>query len=135
MDPSGRVQDKASGPADTQAAEPDSNDAAAGAATASTATPRTTMQYLSTRLNDVTAQFPGAMSLDDFLMRAELALGAHDFRGDNAIALTNLCRDESTGILKQRLDQMFGPNFNINGLGACLTCGCLGAQLANTPNP
>ena len=65
--------------------------------------------------------------MDDFIMRTEMALGSHNFRADNAMAMCNVCRDEATGIFKSRLEKAFGPAFNMNGLGACLTCGCLGA--------
>ena len=40
--------------------------------------------------------------------------------------MSNLCRDESTGILKSKIEAIFGANFNINGLGAVLTCGATG---------
>jgi hypothetical protein len=87
------------------------------------------MRYMSQRLAPVDAQFPNSLFMDDFLMRAEMALGAHNFRADNSLAFVNLCRDEATGILKKRIDDIFGASFNTNGLGACLTCGRLGALL------
>lgn len=86
-------------------------------------------KYLSQRMSQVSKHFPSALSLDDFLGRVEVALGAHGFRGDNSIAVTNLCRDESTNIFKTEIDHVFGNSFNINGLGACITCGALGALL------
>ena len=75
------------------------------------------------------------MSADDYLARAEVVLCAHGFRGDNSIAVTNLCRDESTGILKAKIESIFGANFNINGLGAVITCGVtgMGAGLSHAP--
>jgi hypothetical protein len=97
------------------------NDAAGGHSTK-------VMRYMS-RLDLVNAQFPHSMFMDDFLMRVEMALGVHGFRGDNSLALVNLCREEATGILKQRIEFIFGSTFNTNGLGACLTCGRLGAIL------
>lgn len=87
-------------------------------------------KYLSQRMGQVTKHFPSALGLDDFLGRVEVALAAHGFRGDNSIAVTNLCRDESTNIFKTEIDHVFGASFNINGLGACITCGALGAALA-----
>eukprot|EP01025_Chloroclados_australasicus_P052758 TRINITY_DN6160_c0_g2_i1.p2 TRINITY_DN6160_c0_g2~~TRINITY_DN6160_c0_g2_i1.p2 ORF type:complete len:319 (+),score=63.53 TRINITY_DN6160_c0_g2_i1:142-1098(+) len=62
-------------------------------------------------------------------------LCAYGFRGDNSIAVTNLCRDESTNIFKSKIEQVFGANFNINGLGAVLTCGVtgMGAGLSHAP--
>ena len=92
------------------------------------------MRYMSRRLRHVSMQFPRALSMDDFLMRVEVALGLHNFRGDNALALVNVCRDEATGILKSRIDSIFGASFNTNGLGACLTCGCLGAPPSSGPH-
>lgn len=86
-------------------------------------------QYLSQRMGQISKHFPSALGLDDFLGRVEVALGAHGFRGDNSIAVTNLCRDESTNIFKTEIDHVFGSSFNINGLGACITCGALGLLL------
>jgi hypothetical protein len=76
----------------------------------------------------VQKHMPGAMSADDYLSRAEVILCAKGFRGDNSIGVTNLCRDESTGLLKSKIEAIFGANFNINGLGAVLTCGVTGAN-------
>ena len=36
-------------------------------------------------------------------------------------AMSNMCRDEITGILKTKLDIVFGSSFNTNGLGGVLT--------------
>lgn len=52
--------------------------------------------HLAARTERVQALFPGALSADDFIGRAEAALCAYGFLGDNTLALTNLCRDEST---------------------------------------
>jgi hypothetical protein len=92
------------------------------------------MKYLSQRMSDVVKHFPSALAMDDFLMRTEVALGAHGLRGDNCITCVNLCRDESTGIFKRSIDNVFGTAFNINGLGACLTCGRIGS-LPPPPSP
>lgn len=50
-------------------------------------------------------------------------------------ACINLCRDEITQILKHKIDQVYGSSFNINGLGAVLTCGVtgMGAGLSHSP--
>ena len=51
----------------------------------------------------------------------QVSLAAYGFRGDSSLALTCVCRDESTGILKAKIDEIYGQAFNINGLGAaCL---------------
>jgi hypothetical protein len=50
-------------------------------------------------------------------------------------AMVNLCRDEITLSLKQKIDQVFGSSFNTNGLGGVLTCGVTGvaAGLSHAP--
>lgn len=49
--------------------------------------------------------------------------------------MTNLCRDEVTTVLKDKIEQVFGSSFNTNGLGAVLTCGVtgIGAGLSHSP--
>ena len=87
-------------------------------------------ERLNNRTRMVQKHFADALSADDFLARVEVALAAYGFRGDNSLALTNVCRDESTGILKEKIDEIFGQCFNINGLGGVLTCGVTGASLS-----
>lgn len=82
--------------------------------------------HMKKRTLAVQKHMPGAMAADDYLSRCEVMLCAHGFRGDNTIGVSNLCRDESTGILKSKIEAIFGANFNINGLGAVLTCGATG---------
>jgi hypothetical protein len=55
--------------------------------------------------------------------------------GDNSIAITNLCRDEVTVPLKDKIEAVFGSSFNSNGLGAVLTCGVtgMGAGFSHSP--
>jgi hypothetical protein len=50
-------------------------------------------------------------------------------------AMTNLCRDEVTAVLKDQIEAVFGSSFNTNGLGAVLTCGVtgIGAGLSHSP--
>jgi Limiting CO2-inducible proteins B/C beta carbonyic anhydrases len=88
------------------------------------------MQQLSQRVAAMHTHFPGAIALDDYLMRAQIALATHGFSGDSALSLTNVCRDEATAALTTRLDSVFGASFRMCGLGACLTCGRLGALAA-----
>lgn len=85
--------------------------------------------HIAARTATVTRQFPAALSAGDFLSRIEVALANYGFEGSNSIAVTNLCRDEATAILKAKIDAVFGATFNINGLGAGLSCGCLGVPL------
>ncbi|GFH26054.1 LCIB_C_CA domain-containing protein, partial [Haematococcus lacustris] len=55
------------------------------------------------------------------MARLEVALSGFGFTGDNTIAMTNLCRDEVTIPLKDKIESVFGGSFNTNGLGAVLT--------------
>lgn len=50
-------------------------------------------------------------------------------------AVTNLCRDEVTAILKDKIESVWGGSFNVNGLGGVLTCGVTGfkAGLSHAP--
>ena len=49
--------------------------------------------------------------------------------------MVNLCRDEVTVTLKQRIEHVFGSSFSTNGLGGVLTCGVtgIGAGLSHSP--
>lgn len=49
--------------------------------------------------------------------------------------MTNLCRDEVTAILKDKIEAVWGGSFNVNGLGGVLTCGVtgFGAGLSHAP--
>ena len=49
--------------------------------------------------------------------------------------MTNLCRDEVTTVLKDKIESVFGSSFNTNGLGAVLTCGVtgMGAGFSHSP--
>lgn len=89
--------------------------------------------HLAQRLAIVKEHFPAALSAGDFLSRTEMALASCGFQGHNSIAVTNLCRDEATTLLKNKIDNIFGSSFNISGLGACITCGCLGPPPPPSP--
>lgn len=109
--------------------------ASAPTATVTSSSPGLSPGHMRNRVVNVQKHLPGTMAADDYLARAEVVLCAHGFRGDNSIAVTNLCRDESTGILKSKIEAIFGANFNINGLGAVITCGVtgMGAGLSHAP--
>lgn len=50
-------------------------------------------------------------------------------------AMTNLCRDEVTAVLKDKIEAIFGGSFNTNGLGAVLTCGVTGIKAGLSHSP
>jgi len=79
--------------------------------------------------------FPGVLGVDDFIQRVEIALCGYGFTGRNSIACSNLCRDEITAVLKDKIEHSFGGSFNTNGLGGVLTCGVtgIGAGLSHSP--
>jgi len=83
----------------------------------------------------VLSHFPSSMGADDFMARVEMALAAYGFTGDNAIAMSNLCRDESCMILEDKIEAVFGSCFSTHGLGGVLTCGVIGmgAGLSHSP--
>ena len=68
-------------------------------------------------------------------LRVEIALSGFGFTGDNTIAMTNLCRDEVTAILKDKIEAVFGSSFNTNGLGGVLTCGVIGMKAGLSHSP
>jgi hypothetical protein len=84
----------------------------------------------------VNSFFPGALGLDDFVARVEIALfNYYGFTAQNSIAFTNACRDEITKTLRDKIDQVFGEAFAINGLGGVITAGTVGfgAGIAHAP--
>ncbi|GBF88278.1 hypothetical protein Rsub_00990 [Raphidocelis subcapitata] len=91
--------------------------------------------YFTLRHEIVRSHFPTALGVEDFVSRVERALSQFGFNGNNAIAMTNLCRDEVTTILKAEIESVFGSSFNTNGLGGVLTCGVtgMGAGLSHSP--
>uniref|UniRef100_A0A7R9VTR2 Limiting CO2-inducible protein B/C beta carbonyic anhydrase domain-containing protein n=1 Tax=Chlamydomonas euryale TaxID=1486919 RepID=A0A7R9VTR2_9CHLO len=109
----------------------------AAAKEAKTATPakKVDENNLSARHDIVREYFPTAMGVDDFIGRTETMLSFYGFSGDNSIACTNLCRDEVTAILKDKIEGVFGSSFMTNGLGGVITCGVtgFGAGLSHSP--
>ncbi|EIE22504.1 hypothetical protein COCSUDRAFT_16853 [Coccomyxa subellipsoidea C-169] len=95
----------------------------------------TEQAYLTARTRRVAQHFPTALGLDDFLNRLEIALFAYGFTGENCIAMSNMCRDEISATLKQKLDGVFGSSFNTNGLGGVLTCGVTGVKAGLSHSP
>eukprot|EP00878_Enallax_costatus_P044842 GHUV01053602.1.p1 GENE.GHUV01053602.1~~GHUV01053602.1.p1 ORF type:complete len:197 (+),score=33.59 GHUV01053602.1:719-1309(+) len=90
---------------------------------------------LSQRHQSVLHYFPNALGVDDFVARVEVALCGFGFTGQNSIAMTNLCRDEVTAVLKDKIEAVFGGSFNTNGLGAVLTCGVTGIKAGLSHSP
>ncbi|KAL4426266.1 hypothetical protein ABPG77_009881 [Micractinium sp. CCAP 211/92] len=95
----------------------------------------TEVEYLTGRAAMVQKQFPEAIGADDFVQRVEMALHAFGFSGENSIAMVNLCRDEVTVTLKQKIDAVFGASFSTNGLGGVLTCGAVGMGAGFSHSP
>jgi len=93
------------------------------------------VEYLTARTAMVAKQFPEAIGADDFVQRVEMALHAFGFSGENSIAMVNLCRDEVTVTLKQKIDAVFGASFSTNGLGGVLTCGAVGMGAGFSHSP
>ena len=91
--------------------------------------------YLAARTREIRKHFPTALGVDDFLSRLEVSLFSYGFTGENAIAMSNLCRDEITAGLKHKLDHVFGSAFNTNGLGGVLTCGVTGVKAGLSHSP
>jgi hypothetical protein len=50
-------------------------------------------------------------------------------------AMSNMCRDEITATLKNKIDIIFGSSFNTNGLGGVLTCGMTGMKAGLSHSP
>lgn len=90
---------------------------------------------LNQRHMNITSHFPTALGVDDFMARLEVALSGFGFTGENSIAMTNLCRDEVTTVVKDKIESVFGSSFNTNGLGGVLTCGVtgMGAGFSHSP--
>jgi len=93
------------------------------------------VRYLQDRTDAVMAHFPNAYAVDGLLFRLEVALNQFGFNGSNSIGIVNLCRDEATNPLRQKIEEIFPLVFNINGLGGGLTCGVtgMGAGLSHSP--
>ncbi|KAF5838160.1 hypothetical protein DUNSADRAFT_3285 [Dunaliella salina] len=79
--------------------------------------------------------FPTALPVDDYMNRVEVALAGMGFTGDNTIAMSNLCRDESCMILEDKIESVFGACFSTHGLGAVLTCGSIGIKAGLSHSP
>ncbi|GLC42301.1 hypothetical protein PLESTB_000661900 [Pleodorina starrii] len=90
---------------------------------------------LAERLAEVTKHFPTALSVDDFISRVEIALAGYGFTGDNSIAMSNLCRDESVLVLEDKIEAAFGSCFSTHGLGGVLTCGVIGMKAGLSHSP
>eukprot|EP00899_Mesostigma_viride_P012605 jgi/Mesvir1/21345/Mv10027-RA.2 len=88
-----------------------------------------------TRLRLLQEHFPYFLGYEDFVSRVEISLHKHGFESYNSIVCINLCRDEITGALKEKIDRVFGSSFNVNGLGGVLTCGVTGLKAGLSHSP
>lgn len=83
----------------------------------------------------VREHFEGALGIDDFMSRVEIALYQAGFTPENTIPLVNVCRDESCHKVPQKVHAMFGHSFNIAGLGAVPTLGVTGIKAGISHSP
>mmetsp|Transcript_20930 Transcript_20930/g.54554 ORF Transcript_20930/g.54554 Transcript_20930/m.54554 type:complete len:482 (+) Transcript_20930:98-1543(+) len=90
---------------------------------------------LEERMKAVQQHFPTALPVDDYMNRVELALSQLGFTGNNTIAMSNLCRDESCMILEDKIESVFGACFSTHGLGGVLTCGSIGIKAGLSHSP
>ncbi|CAG9460391.1 unnamed protein product [Pedinophyceae sp. YPF-701] len=92
-------------------------------------------KYIDARFKHINSHFAGAIGVDELVARAEAALYGFGFTGENSIALSNLCRDESTAYLRNRIENVFGASFSTQSLGAVPTFGLtgLGAGTGHSP--
>jgi len=87
------------------------------------------------RVSEIRKHFPTALSVDDFMNRVEVVLADKGFTGNNTIAMSNLCRDESCMILEDKIESVFGSCFSTHGLGGVLTCGVIGIKAGLSHSP
>ncbi|KAF5842133.1 Bestrophin, RFP-TM, chloride channel-domain-containing protein [Dunaliella salina] len=87
------------------------------------------------RVSDIRKYFPNALAVDDFMNRVEVILASKGFTGNNTIAMSNLCRDESCMILEDKIESVFGSCFSTHGLGGVLTCGVIGIKAGLSHSP
>jgi len=85
-------------------------------------------EYFNGRTEMIQQHFEGALGVDDFMNRVEMALYQEGFDSENTLALVNLCRDEVCHKLATKVHQVFGHSFTIHGLGGVLTCGVTGIK-------
>jgi hypothetical protein len=90
---------------------------------------------LSARMASVCKHFPKALPIDDYMSRMEIALSGYGFTGENTIAMSNLCRDESVMLLEDKIESVFGACFSTHGLGGVLTCGVIGIKAGLSHSP
>lgn len=120
--------------------------------------------YLRRRTDIILSHFNKSLGIDDFMNRVEIALFSYGFTGENTIggslrphgiqgtrpvapdprlparfrlpaAMSNLCRDEITYPLKDKIDAVFGWSFNTMGIAGVLTCGLSGMRAGLSHSP
>lgn len=90
------------------------------------------------RLALVKKSFDTAEHMDVFVDKLTTALKVPEIgiNGDNAIAITTLCRDECVRPLQEAIEGCFGMSFNAHGLGGLVSLGKtgMGAAMSHSPN-
>ena len=86
------------------------------------------VRYLEYRTQVVQQHFPKAVGVDNFMFKVEVALAGYGFTQENTIAMTNVCRDEVTKPLREKVEGIFGNSFTTSGLGGVLTLGTIGMK-------
>jgi hypothetical protein len=83
----------------------------------------------------VAARFPGALLETDYVDQLTDALHQARCRPDNTLVAAAVCRDELSRPLVQRLEQQWGPVFDLSGLAGIPSGGAtaLSAALSHVP--
>jgi len=93
------------------------------------------VRYLEYRTQVVQQHFPKAVGVDNFMFKVEVALAGYGFTQENTIAMTNVCRDEVTKPLREKVEGIFGNSFTTSGLGGVLTLGTIGMKAGMSHSP
>jgi len=90
---------------------------------------------LKTRYSIIREHYPGALDMEEFMLRVEAAFYRYGFTQETSIALTAMCRDEACCPLQAEIESVFGDSFHTNGLGGVITCGATGLKAFMSHSP